>query len=251
MEPISSPCLNNTQLDDIAHLEQLCTTKDSVKYSVYYDNESHDINCFFLLYIDNELIAYAGCFITDDVELSLVIHPDFRKEKIYEQFLDYIMDELWEQGIEEFFITGNKELQWFSQILEFCDAIFSHSEYLMTIKELNGNIDIPAIEYTIDTIEESDCTVYRLIIGEKETGHCNVTESGDLVNIWGVYIDPDMRNKSLGKLLMQNVVASLLPKYHNKKIILQVSSNNRPACSLYNACGFIMEDSIDYFRISL
>lgn len=251
MEPISTTCLNHTHIENIVQLEQLCSTKDSVKYSVYYDNDSHDFNCFFLMYNDNELIAYAGCFIADDAELSLVIHPDFRKEEIYEQFLDYIMDDLWEQGIEEFYITDNKELPWFKQILEFSDAIFSHSEILMTISDPNINIDIPTIEYKIDTTKETDCSVYRLIIEDKETGHCNVTESGDLVNIWGVYIDPNMRNKGFGKLLMQNVLVSLWPTYKNKKIILQVSSHNKPACSLYNKCGFTIEESIDYFNISL
>lgn len=246
MENLSTSCLNKHQLNDIKNLEQICNC------SVYYETGEHDNNCFFLLYKDDLLIAYGGILITDNSELSIMFHPDYRNDDQYDDFMNYIFDELWEQDILEIYITGHRDQTWFSDLMDECEAVYSHSEYLMELTEL---IDIPVVQindYKIVREDSNDYTIYTIFIGKKEAGHCNITVSGDLVNIWGVFISPPLRDKGVGRLLIKNIITSLLSEPDNdKKIILQVSSNNIPALKVYKACGFTIQDSVDYFNVTL
>lgn len=252
MTNLATSFLTNEQIDDINMLEELCSANDAFNYSVYREAGEHDNNCFFLLYNGRNLIAYAGCFTADYMELSVLFHPDYRNGTIYDSFMDFILDDLWDQNLTEIYISGHKNQEWFNKFIRNCDAAYTFSEYLMSISRLINIPVVKNVDYKI-VIKEQDCnTVYTLFVDKKEVGHCNVAVSGHLVNVWGVIINPIYRNKGFGKLLIKNVITSLLSGPKNDiNIILQVSSNNIPACNVYKACGFEIKDSLDYYKLTL
>jgi ribosomal protein S18 acetylase RimI-like enzyme len=63
-------------------------------------------------------------------------------------------------------------------------------------------------------------------------------ESDEIAVIWGTYVNPSYRGKSIGKKLLQKVINTIKTDKNTKKIKLWVDENQRAAFFLYKKFGF-------------
>ena len=57
-------------------------------------------------------------------------------------------------------------------------------------------------------------------------------------NIWGVYVIPEMRGKSIAKKLLLNAIDILRNDQYIRNLLLGVTITNEPAVRLYESLGF-------------
>lgn len=98
--------------------------------------------------------------------------------------------------------------------------------------KLNANFDNL---YDYSSLNEGVNSTYVLIVDKNIIGFIHIQQLIDEVDIIDVVVDEEYRRKGYGKKLVEFVIHS----NPGKRIILEVSVNNKAAIGLYNKLGFI------------
>ena len=97
--------------------------------------------------------------------------------------------------------------------------------------KLNANFDNL---YDYSSLNEGVNSTYVLIVDKNIIGFIHIQQLIDEVDIIDVVIDEEYRRKGYGQRLVEFVIHNNL----GKRIILEVSVNNKAAIGLYNKLGF-------------
>ena len=97
--------------------------------------------------------------------------------------------------------------------------------------KLNANFDNL---YDYSSLNEGVNLTYVLIVDKSIIGFIHIQQLIDEVDIIDVVVDEEYRRKGYGQKLIELVIHSNL----GKRIILEVSVNNKAAIGLYNKLGF-------------
>lgn len=97
--------------------------------------------------------------------------------------------------------------------------------------KLNANFDNL---YDYSSLNEGVNSTYVLIVDKNIIGFIHIQQLIDEVDIIDVVVDEEYRRKGYGQKLIELVIHSNL----GKRIILEVSVNNKAAIGLYNKLGF-------------
>lgn len=187
---------------------------------------------------------------TDEAELTAFVHPDYRKSGIFTKMLKAARKECKKLGITSLYYclpseTGEKNKS----------HQYSHSEYLMKLDNSLMKFNAAKLQKRLDELEtdyvhcpgkNGECGLFMRSSG-KCICRCNLEDEESFTNLWGVFTDENYRHRGLATLLI-NCVSNTL-KSLSKPLILQVSSRNTLALSLYEKCGFTTISSIDYYLI--
>lgn len=97
--------------------------------------------------------------------------------------------------------------------------------------KLNANFDNL---YDYSSLNEDVNLTYVLVVDKNIIGFIHIQQLIDEVDIIDVVVDEEYRRKGYGQRLVEFVINSNL----GKRIILEVSVNNKAAIGLYNKLGF-------------
>jgi len=97
--------------------------------------------------------------------------------------------------------------------------------------KLNANFDNL---YDYSSLNEGVNSTHVLIVDKKIIGFIHIQQLIDEVDIIDVVVDEEYRRKGYGQRLVEFVIHS----NPGKRIILEVSVNNKAAIGLYNKLGF-------------
>lgn len=241
-------------------------------YDVYTDefedgklNEEKDLGSgFFISSLEDELhyfithkadiIGYLSLFVYEEneqsnVEISLIIHPDYRRHGFGRRLVNYVLSTL-DENETNIYLTGSNE--GFAESLGFN---FSHSEHYMS-RNGSKNIQCLSMESAKEECEISHSVSYmilehktfkllRLYKNGISASSLRLSDTGEYINIWKVYTNKPFRNQGLATELVNYALAL----YPDRSYLLQVSGENKSAIRAYVKAGFKFIHTTEYYRL--
>lgn len=222
---------------------ELCTlVSDCDNYEPYYSCTKDDSFIQVVLLENGTLKGFASALIGDQVaEISGLVHPALRKCGYFKRMLSMIKNILPDNctiigSLPEALLNSNIKGE------------LSYSEYLLRLDSL-PNLDTSTINNSEFFFGESDYLMYL----DEEEEPCAVLSldfQDTFVNIYGVFVDEALRGKGFGYCLLTHFINDYFEEY-SLPLVLNVSSNNTAALSLYKKCGFTEVSRIDFFYINV
>ena len=224
--------LSNEDIINIKNLIEQCRNKDNIQYDPYLGEEGCLDDIFILAYHKNILVGYLYCFANDIPEVSVYIHPEYRRQGIATKLIKKLPH-------KNFVLTGK---DFYPGGFEFADSIGYTKQYHEFLMEFDATTSIP---HTGPCHVKKDDT-YELIIDGQTIAAISIFEEAHTINIYDIFVIAPERNKGYGRQLLTSVLAELTSA--NKRIILQVSEENVPAYKLYTTMGFSVIDSVLFIK---
>ena len=284
MQIISANDVTEEQKEQINNLVRLCAAYEPINDEVAFDhvlNFDQNIKCYFFLYIEDQLIAYLSMFIptADVAEISAYTHPEFRRKGFFTLVLEEAKKELENYEIDHILFVHQPAGKDAKYVIDTYGATIDRSEYLMEFEisqlpELETELKLTRAneaylnemteiytdifhDLSMDTeaalktiLDTEHFDTYLLYLDEQIIGMCNVNRQGDRFYIFGLGILPKYRNQGYGKQMMSLLLEELI-LIKDKRILLEVSSDNINALALYKNSGFDIRQQYDYYKYTI
>jgi ribosomal protein S18 acetylase RimI-like enzyme len=256
-----------------------CKEHDGNSIPIYKHliERKHPIACNLLYYKDNKLIGYLRSFFfyADTCEMSVMVSPNFRRQKIATQLLSQIIPILENEGIKKLVFSTPAKIN--NSWLESLGLAHRNSEYHMQyFSNLKTNITIPkaSIRYAkFDDIESlcnideqsfpnkkvdkdtlfqglfktPNCDLFALVHDGKVIGKAHSFTESDKVRLTDIGILSEYRSQGFGRAIIKHCINHALLR-NKTNIALDVETLNTKAIKLYEQMGFKAINSHDYFQ---
>jgi ribosomal protein S18 acetylase RimI-like enzyme len=274
--------LNSLQLAGIRQLEALCNQFEALtmklNWSTLESRPPDQINDY-LVYQNEVLIGYLALygFKKQEVEVSAMTHPHYRRQGIFKQLLVAAGQQLSQRGVPEFLFICERVSSSGRQCLHTIGARYDFSEYKLNLKEVVETAtppaelrlrsafpaDIPRLVHLDELCFNVDPEIAKswlhhdLTNGKRRVMVAALKRSiiGKIVvlleeteaYISGFCVLPEYRGQGYGKAILTQTIQHLTSEYQGP-ITLEVSCNNETALALYRYCGFETTTAYDYYR---
>lgn len=288
--------LNEEECQAIKDLEGICYEKQKTNLKLELDFKmSQRGNCIdnkimteFLYYENETLVGYLGLcnFGRDVVEISGMVHPEFRMKGIFKK-LYLLAKEEWERvcPTQVLVLCDHTSLSGLAFIKEL-GAEYASSEYKMCLNKktleststqgiklrvatredaaelyrqdsiyfghAEKEADAKEVEENIEKayIQTGDSSInYIAELHGKIIGKIRITITDNEGFIYGVGVLPEFRGKGYGREVLSSALG-ILKKKDVKDIFLEVATENKNALGLYESCGFEEISVMDYYIVS-
>ena len=271
------------QKERILKLEQLCKAYDGSNLRVGVESlKANGGDEAFLCLFGNQLIGFISWYTSDGVEANLngMVHPDFRRQGVFQDLLHYAMLEMLTKGIQtcRFRIPSNSKPG--MDFIKHIGANFQTSEFSMNLNRVLvdtsnrsgltlrlaedrdlefmitcssqafGDSEIWTRSYLART-NEPERLSYIALAGQTPIGmvRVNYLDSYTAV-IHDFCVLPLLQGKGYGREILSHVV-QLLQEQKCATIRLGVVTENRRALNLYMSLGFEISAEFHYYVISI
>nr|WP_319489957.1 GNAT family N-acetyltransferase [uncultured Caproiciproducens sp.] len=275
--------LNAEQTNQIRDLEKICQEYDGLKRLVFLSNEinfDQKIDCFYLLYEEDRLIAFLSLFIplAEEAEVSAYTLPECRERGYFTLLFMKAAEELKKYKIYKILFVHEPSCTDAKRVLEAVHANYAYSEYLLTFDragyqkcggaltlKLSESEDIPdvaaldsqlfgndygeSVSIVTKSVNSPTIKAYSALLGSERIGLCNANMEGGNVSIFGVGISPAYQGKGYGREMLNRLLEQLM--HESGEISLEVSSSNGIAYHLYITSGFQIKTQFDYDLLML
>lgn len=250
MTIINSNKLTKIQLEDVQILVSLCKLEENLDGILFLEsemNEYGDFPCFYLLYEGSTLISFLSIFIpnTEECELYGYTRPSYRKKGYITSLLDLAKKQLKNYNINSVYLLCEPISRSGLLMLNAFNAQLNTSEYMMKF-DIKSKVT-PKHILSLKKEINSESEYYKLFLGKKLIGTCNVDQSNFCTTIYNFEIIKKMRGKGYGKESLLLIIENLIEHGYDN-IILHLSSDNTIAYNLYTKNGFTIIKQIDYFK---
>ena len=277
-------------LECICYKEQETYLKLELDFKMSQRNSSikNKIKTEFLYYENEVLVGYLGLsnFGGDIIEVSGMVHPKFRRKRIFKK-LYLLAKEEWEKicPSEVLLLCDHKSLSGLA-FINSIGAEYASSEYKMYLNKKGlESTSTHEIELRVatseDTFELSRQDSIYFGLTQKETDAISAKENveetfvqvddssvnylaeleGKIIgkirigicdnegSIYGFGILPDFRGRGYGRATLICAI-DILKSKNPHSIFLEVATENKNALGLYESCGFEETSVMDYFVVS-
>jgi ribosomal protein S18 acetylase RimI-like enzyme len=285
--------LSPLELEEVRKLWEVCNSHDHIEiklnWSTLSDRPSGVTNDF-LFYQNDRLVGFLAiyCFMSTEVEISGVVHPEARRQGIFGQMVQTAIAECRRREVPKLIFINERGSESGKAFLTNLGATYSFSEYVMELQEqavetpqamdLDNSIAIRLADAQ-DTellvklnmsgfnMSESDTREYvtQTITGDKErTWIAELGEKREPIGkigamveaeesgfIYGFCVVPAYRGKGYGRCILSQTITELKQLDHASFIKLEVSVENEKALGLYESCGFKTKNANDYYVLLL
>lgn len=284
--------LNQEEYEAIKGLENICYKKQVTNLKLELDfkmnqrgsSVKNKIMREFLYYENHALVGYLGLcnFDRDIVEVSGMVHPEFRMKGIFKKL--YLLAKAeWEKisPSQVLILCDHRSLSGLA-FINSLGAEYSSSEYKMYLNKKNlDSTCANGIKLRAATKEDAaelhrqDSIYFGLVekeVGDKETSELSIQEDdgsvsylaelqGEIIGkiridvtdneggIYGFGILPDFRGKGYGREAL-SIALDILKKKQLDNIFLEVATENKNALGLYESCGFEEVSVMDYYIVA-
>jgi ribosomal protein S18 acetylase RimI-like enzyme len=274
--------INKQQLDELKTLAELCNNKDGSVPNLYTHilSQNRAIPASLLYYDQQQLIGFLNVyfFYEDAVEISLLVHPSYRKKGIAKQLLNAIIPLIEFQNYSKLIFSTPAGVN--NKWLLACGYSYLHREYYMERDDLTPILDhnsqltfraatpedIPELclldkqcfpkkhgdlpmrfEHLLDdrTYEVYLAFHEKILIGK---AHIRWQEHGATLS--DIAISPQQQGKGYGSSLIAHCINHALSE--GKPLLnLDVETHNKRALNLYTRLGFAVQNACDFWSIDL
>lgn len=250
-------------------------------YDACFDENDSSYITYIAAYSDTALVGFISCItpdlsVTDSqqicfVEITAMIHPDYRHQKIFSSLLSKLHSMIKEQtnqfnkknntsvSVQFICTVNNKKAEKYHLALHSC-------EYLMILNDMdifeqqNQNLisknfnPFNKMKNKYSSYFSTDKSCYMLFCCNSSSpiAVCELTYMSSYTCISNVYVDCEQRGKKIGTLLMTQLIQDYFNVEHKKQpLILHVSSTNPAALQLYKNCGFSVCEQVNYYCVNV
>lgn len=274
--------LNSLQLHQLNELEELCQKADAGAPALYRHLliEKRSNNSTILYYKNDKLIGFLSVyfFYTNACEISLLVHPNYRRQKIATQLLQQILPLLTEKSIQRVIFSTSPSLTWLAKQ----GFTYIESEYHMervsavsapiatpkltichaTINDIPALVEIDQICFATDQANPLQQFAhllanphYKLLVANYQgqtIGKAHIRKSDDhIAFLSDIAILPSFQGQGFGHELVAHAINEVLIHGTNK-LALDVTTNQQSkAFNLYSHHGFKITQQYDYWAVSL
>ena len=246
-------------------------------------NFDPNMPAFFLYYQEGELLGLLTVYAdNEDVELSILVHPNHRRQgiaralfKSFEQeTISYPIQSVTFQTERVFLdrhpnlashwgVVEDEETEtWLGRdrtpyVLESCSdvkVLLAEPSYLDEIAQLHHQAFSDAEEtlevsrrYITEALKDSDGLLYILLKEAQVIGVCTVDLSGNSNYLYGLAVAEDYRGQGYGSYLAKSVVNQLI-EHNDKTFQIAVEDSNIGAKRLYENIGFVKQTQVVYLK---
>jgi ribosomal protein S18 acetylase RimI-like enzyme len=275
--------LTDTELTEIEQLMNICNKYEDLHMRFNWlrarplSEETHD----FLYYEDGKLAGYLNIssYGTKEKELLGMVHPEYRRKGIFRTLLAVAREECMRRGVQKLTLVCEHASR---SGLAFASAIGAHhdfSEHAMVLEDFQerrtadervhtreaGAEDFDALAPIMTTdfgdAQEADSYIaqflqqpgqrfYLGMLNGESIGCLRLDEMEDEVGIYGFVVHPAYRGRGYGRQILEAAIRTIRAE-GDKRITLEVATNNTNAIGLYRSCGFQVMTTYDYYTIDL
>jgi GNAT superfamily N-acetyltransferase len=278
---ISRNKLNEEELKDIETLAGICNAHDDLTLKInpgMLKSRSGENSDDFLCYLDEKLVGFLGLygFGKDEIEMSGMVHPDYRKKGIFTELFKAASKEISNRKIGRLLIICENKSKSAAAFALSKGAEYSFSEYYMELESNTNEVALKGFGITlrlgteddIESIKKQDSIYFDIPIDNidddfivnrldntyiaeldgKIIGKINISTGREVAFISGFGVLPEYRCKGYGREILG---LALLEgrKLVNGKAALEVAAKNKNALNLYLSYGFKEITGYDYYQI--
>lgn len=275
--------LTTTQLAEIRQLEAECNQFEGLRIRLnWLSLESRPVDQIndFLLYEAGRLIGYLALygFNQKEVEVSVMTHPQWRRQGVFKQLLAAAKQELAARHIPDLLFMCERASAAGAICLKASGAQYDFSEYKMNLRQMVPAVEFPAslslrpatpedlpLLGQMDELcfgvaaeiaqnwlgQDLGDPAHWVLVAELDgvpIGKITVLLGQTEAYIAGVCLWPQYRGQGYGKAILTRTVAQIGAQY-NGVIALEVACSNENALTLYRNCGFEVVTVYDYYRL--
>ncbi len=262
--------LNQKQIKDIESLYKICNKKERLTLELI----PAESKLFYIQYIDDQLICFASCIISDNnIEIRGITHPDFRRKGYFRQLIKKLKELYPERTIlfpwdgkcksarlcyealeakpepAEYllrYLVYHPFLSSFYNSIELMEE--SDEEYLALLHSQIFNLDIEQSRECIPYFSQAG-KAYRIVwskqtIGMYYLGQIHVSANTKTWYLYAFGILPRYRNKGLALHALEKLNHKLK---EGEQISVQVSEYNKAAFQLYKKFGFSISQTLVWY----
>ena len=278
--------LSQEELSEAKKLINCCQNYDGTYRDPYLSNMlNFDLNmpAFFLYYEKGELVGLLTVYADDqDVEVTILVHPDHRRQGIaralyrsFEKetasypiesvtfqtervFLDRHPDFVSNWGLVEDEDTetwlGKDRRPYPLEKLSNLEVLLADSLYQEQISQLKFQAFSEEHEsreivdrYVAEALKDPESRLYILLKDGQVIGTCTVDLSTNTNYFYGLAISEFERGKGYGSYLAKSLVNQLI-KQNDKEFQIAVEDSNVGAKRLYEKIGFVKQTQVVYLK---
>jgi ribosomal protein S18 acetylase RimI-like enzyme len=288
---ITKQTLTDTELTEIEQLGHICDNYENLHVRIDWiklrpqgGDETND----FLYYEDGILVGYlvVDAYGTEEVELTGMVHPDYRRKRIFTTLLTAAKQECRGRGVRKLVLVCEQSSRSGQAFIATSGAHHDFSEYRMVLETFREKkvfddrlffreayqSDLEAlvtilIDGSDDTVEEVKsyiregfnepyCHFYLATFGEaslgcKEPIGClRLYDMADEVGIYGFVVRPEYRGRGYGRQMLEETIRTIQAG-SQKRIMLEVDTGNANAIGLYRSSGFKETTTYGYYSIAM
>ncbi|MFI4919223.1 MAG: GNAT family N-acetyltransferase [Legionellales bacterium] len=279
----STEQLDEHQLKDLEQLRVRCRKTDGSTPNLYTHilAQPRALPASLLCYEQGRLLGFLGAFFfyNDAVEIALLVDPELRKKGIATELMRLIIPLIQSVNFTNLIFSSPSKLN--DDWLPNKKFTYMHSEYYMERKELNPllennhalvyraatNSDL-SILYALDEAcfqKKSNNDVpdrfqhlvgnrsYHIVIAYQNNqpiGKAHLRWDAHGATLSDIAIMPSLQGQGLGTALITHCINFALSE-GKPTINLDVETHNQRALNLYTRLGFAIQNSCDYWSISI
>ncbi|MGC1183025.1 GNAT family N-acetyltransferase [Legionella sp.] len=274
--------LNDRQFKELEQLKTISKKTDGNIPNLYTHLliQPRHLSTIFLYYEKEQLIGFLSIyfFYDDAVEVSLLIHPQWRHRGIAKQLLQNIIPLVLEKNYFKLIFSSPSSLN--DHWLPGFGFSYQHSEYSMERHILNPLLDYKKqLTFRRATIEDIPqlCMLdkacfnkspdeleqrFQHILNERDyqielafeknylIGKAHLRWQKHGATLSDIAVFPDKQGQGLGTALITHCVNYALSE-GKSDLNLDVETHNQKALDLYTRLGFLMQNACDYWQIEI
>lgn len=281
--------LSPQELEEVRKLWETCNRHDHIEIKLNWGTLSDrpaGVTNDFLFYQDDRIVGFLAIysFLSTEVEISGMVHPEARNQGIFGQLVQTALTECKRRGVPKAIFINERGSASGKAFLIELGAAYSFSEYVMELQE--GAAKLPLTEsITLRTanVQDTELLVKLNMTGfdmpEKDTReYVTQTLNGDKERTWiaelgdrkepigktgamvsedgggfiyGFCVLPEYRGKGYGRQILSQTIGKLKQRKEAGVIKLEVAVENERALGLYESCGFRTKNANDYYVFML
>ena len=275
--------LTDTELADARALADICISYEDIDLRIGWStllDRAGDAPQDYLFYQDGTLIGFLSMYGvgTDQAEVGGIVHPRHRRKGVFTALVAAARATCRQHNTDALLFVCDRRSETAIAFCESIGAAHTFSEHLMKL-ETPAAVVQPAGQFDFHRARPTDAAAIAEIIAEDtgmdaplfrqavasgiETGvrQYYVAKAGDttigtinvdvidgLPYIYGFVIRPEQRGRGYGKQMLAATIADIVAE-RPQPIFLEVETDNTRALHLYQAFGFTIIRTYDYYRV--
>lgn len=273
--------LRDAERQDIETLAALCRRYEGIDLPLYLDPSAGDDTNHFFFYQNDVLIGFATAPPDDPIEVLGMVHPDHRRRGIGRALLAAVRQESRRRGVTGLLLVCEGASPSGIAFARVMGAVHRFSEYRMELdraayaqrppphrtlelrvadaRDLDALVGLWTASREVAEDEARRVTArwlgqdnQRLYIGrlqQEPVGMLRLHMEPSTVFIYSFQVHPRHRGRGVGRQILMGVLDRLIAE-NREHIMIEVSTDNTIALSLYESCGFQKVTEYLYFGLA-